>query len=158
MIRQSQSRFSMRVISGRNHSRCERDSCYPPPRTRSCAIHHSQHNPMGMQPSRQKRNAETRVRGERGVGLSKTDYPLAHFGDLGKIAAPARASLRDTAAQWGICRLCKSPSITHTQARVSAALSYPQTVPYPLDFVEIANTERTRAREVGKRKLSRNRE
>ena len=48
----------------RNHSRCERDSCYRPPRTRSCAIHHSQHNPMGMQPSRQKRNAETRVRGE----------------------------------------------------------------------------------------------
>ena len=60
---QISSRFSRRVISGRNHSRYERDSRYHLPRTRSYTIHHSQRNPVSMQPPRQKRNVETRVRG-----------------------------------------------------------------------------------------------
>ena len=63
ILQQSLSRFLWRVISGRNHSRCERDSRYHLPRTRSYAIHHSQRNPVSMEPPRQKRNVETRVRG-----------------------------------------------------------------------------------------------
>ena len=31
---------------------------------------------------------------ERGVGLSKTDYPLAHFGGLGQTAAPSYSDPR----------------------------------------------------------------
>ena len=59
----------MRVISGRNHSRCERICLANGPRTRSCAIHHSQHNPMGVQPSRRKRNASDTRAWEQGCHI-----------------------------------------------------------------------------------------